>query len=72
MFKINSNTFEAEKGISIHNFSEELIKIYNRCGSDITGIFNDIKLSVNQYENSMSLYWQYMYKKELQNNTSKF
>lgn len=65
MTRISELTFEADKGQSIHNFSQEICRLYDRIGKDLVGIYNDIRLNVNQYENPMSLYWQYQYKKEV-------
>jgi len=65
MLEIAYFTFESDKGQSIHNFAEELCEAFKKCKREITGIFNDIELIVDQYENPMSLYWQYMYKMEL-------
>ena len=65
MKKIMAFTFEADKGESIHNFADKLYNEYKKCGIEIVGLFNDIKIIVDQYENPMSLYWQYMYKMEL-------
>jgi len=66
MTKIDYLVYESEKGQSIHNFAEELCKEYKLYNIEFYGIFNDIKLVVNQYENPMSLYWQYKYKMELE------
>ena len=68
MLEIGYFTFESDKGQSIHNFAEELCKAFNKCKRNITDIFNDIELIVDQYENSMSLYWHYKYKIKLEKN----
>ena len=66
MKKIDYLIYESEKGQSIHSFAEELYEEYKLYNTEFYGIFNDIKLVVNQYENPMSLYWQYKYKMELE------
>jgi len=66
MNKIDRLIYESEKGQSIYNFAEELCEEYKLYNIEFYGIFNDINLVVNQYENPMSLYWHYMYKRELE------
>ena len=66
LIKINDITFESEKGNTIQKFAEELCEEFKKHSRKIYGIFNDIELIVDQYENPASLYWQYMYKLELE------
>ena len=65
MFDLGNNKFESVAGDTIHSFAKELIKQQRKSDNYIVGVFNGIELGVNQYENPMSLYWQYMYKMEL-------
>ena len=65
LFEIAYNMYEAGGLGTIHTFAEELVKQQKKSNADIVGVFNGIELRVNDYENPMSLYWQYMYKREI-------
>ena len=66
LIRINDITFETDKGNTIQKFAEELCEEFKKHNKKFYGIFNGIKLIVDEHENPASLYWQYMYKLELE------
>ena len=54
------------KAIQYKSLLKNFVKNLKKHSRKIYGIFNDIELIVDQYENPASLYWQYMYKLELE------